>query len=118
MYQGLKKPEKLVHLLKMLAASLGSEINYNQLSKQLQINNETVEKYIQLLEQCYIIFRLPAYATNLTKELKKGRKVYFTDNGIINSLTGNFSHKAPLSFRFSMREKFPVRELIMPLSVK
>lgn len=91
MYQGLKKPEKLFHLLKMLAASLGSEINYNQLSKQLQLNNETVEKYIQLLEQCYIIFRLPAYSTNLIKELKKGRKVYFTDNGIINSLTGNFS---------------------------
>src|SRR6266498_643670 len=77
MYQGLKKPEKLFHLLKMLAANLSSEINYNQLSKQLQLNNETVEKYIQLLEQCYIIFRLPAYATNLTKELKKGRKVYF-----------------------------------------
>jgi len=64
----------------MLAANIRSEINYNQLSKQLQLDTETVGKYIQLLEQCHIIFRLPAFATNLTKELKKGRKVYFTSH--------------------------------------
>ncbi|MBM3415945.1 MAG: ATP-binding protein [Bacteroidetes bacterium] len=111
MYQGLKKPEKLFHLLKMLAANLGSEINYNQLSRQLQINNETAEKYIQLLEQCYIIFRLPAYATNLTKELKKGRKVYFTDNGIINSLTGNFSLVENRQDKGALWENFVISEM-------
>lgn len=111
MYQGLKKPEKLFHLLKMLAANISSEINYNQLSKQLQLNNETVEKYIQLLEQCYIIFRLPAYATNLTKELKKGRKVYFTDNGIINSLTGNFSLIETRNDKGALWENFVISEL-------
>ncbi len=111
MYQGLKKPEKLIHLLKMLAANISSEINYNQLSKQLQINNETVEKYIQLLEQCYIIFRLPAYATNLTKELKKGRKVYFTDNGIINSLTGNFSLIENRNDKGALWENFVISEM-------
>ncbi len=111
MYQGLKKPEKLFHLLKMLAANISSEINYNQLSKQLQINNETVEKYIQLLEQCYIIFRLPAFATNLTKELRKGRKVYFTDNGIINSLTGNFSLIENRSDKGALWENFVISEM-------
>lgn len=111
MYQGLKKPEKLIHLLKMLASNLGCEINYNQLSKQLQLNNETVEKYIQLLEQCYIIFRLPAYATNLAKELKKGRKVYFTDNGIINSLTGNFSIIETRTDKGALWENFVISEL-------
>ena len=111
MYQGLKKPEKLIHLLKMLAANISSEINYNQLSKQLQLNNETVEKYIQLLEQCYIIFRLPAFATNLTKELKKGRKVYFTDNGIINSLTGNFSLIENRNDKGALWENFVISEM-------
>lgn len=111
MHQSLKKPEKLIHLLSMLASSLGSEINYNQLSKQLQINNETVEKYIQLLEQCYIIFRLPAFATNLTKELKKGRKVYFADNGIINSLTGNFSLIENRNDKGALWENFVISEL-------
>jgi predicted AAA+ superfamily ATPase len=111
MYQGLKKPEKLVHLLKMLAANISCEINYNQLSKQLQLNNETVEKYIQLLEQCYVIFRLPAFATNLTKELKKGRKVYFTDNGIINSLTGNFSLIENRNDKGALWENFVISEM-------
>lgn len=111
MYQGLKKPEKLIHLLQMLASNLGREINYNQLSKQLQLNNETVEKYIQLLEQCYIIFRLPAFSTNLTKELKKGRKVYFTDNGIINSLTGNFSLIENRNDKGALWENFVISEM-------
>lgn len=111
MYQGLQKPEKLLHLLKLLASSVGSEVNYNQLGKQLQLNNETVEKYIQLLEQCYIIFRLPAYATNLTKELKKGRKVYFTDNGIINSLTGNFSVIETRNDKGALWENYVISEM-------
>jgi predicted AAA+ superfamily ATPase len=111
MYQGLQKPEKLIHLLSILASNLGSEINYNQLSRQLQLNNETVEKYIQLLEQCYVLFRLPAYATNLTKELKKGRKVYFADNGIINSLTGNFSPIENRNDKGALWENFVISEL-------
>ncbi|MBS1632373.1 MAG: ATP-binding protein, partial [Bacteroidetes bacterium] len=111
MYQGLQKPEKLLHLLKLLASSVGSEVNYNQLGKQLQLNNETVEKYIHLLEQCYIIFRLPAYATNLTKELKKGRKVYFTDNGIINSLTGNFSVIETRNDKGALWENYVISEM-------
>lgn len=111
MYQGLQKPEKLLLLLKLLASSVGSEVNYNQLGKQLQLNNETVEKYIHLLEQCYIIFRLPAYATNLTKELKKGRKVYFTDNGIINSLTGNFSVIETRNDKGALWENYVISEM-------
>lgn len=111
MYQGLQKPEKLINLLKMLAVYVGSEINYNQLSKQLQINNETVEKYIQLLEQCYVIFRLPAFSTNLTKELKKGRKIYFFDNGIINSLKGDFSIIENRTDKGALWENFVVSEM-------
>ncbi len=111
MHQGLKKPEKLVNLLKLLAYYLGSEINYNKLSKELQINNETVEKYIQLLEQCYIIFRLPAFSGNHAKELKKGRKVYFIDNGIVNSLTGNFTIFENRNDRGSLWENFVISEL-------
>lgn len=111
MFQGLQKPEKLVHLLVMLAGRIGSEVNYNQLSKELRINNETVEKYIQLLEACYIIFRLPAFSTNKQKELKKGRKVYFIDNGIINSLTGNFSVIENRNDKGALWENFVISEM-------
>lgn len=91
MWGGLKKPEKLVKLLQALALQLGSEISYNNLASLLELDNETVYKYIQLLESAYIIFKLPALNRNLRKELKRGRKIYFYDNGIRNSLIANFN---------------------------
>lgn len=91
MFEGLKMPEKLVHLLQLLAFRIGTEINYNNLSKELKIDNATVEKYIKLLEDSFIIFRLKALSRNHAKELKKGRKIYFIDNGIVNVLLGNFN---------------------------
>lgn len=111
MFQGLKKSEKLIHLLKMLAAQIGTEVNYNRLSRDLQINHETVEKYIQLLEQSFVIFRLPAFSTNQQKELKKGRKIYFFDNGIINTLTGNFSILETRQDKGALWENFVISEL-------
>jgi predicted AAA+ superfamily ATPase len=91
MHEGLKMPDKLVHLLQLLAFRIGTEINYNNLSKELRIDNSTVEKYIQLLEDSFIIFRLKALSRNHSKELKKGRKIYFVDNGVVNALLGNFN---------------------------
>jgi predicted AAA+ superfamily ATPase len=91
MFEGLKMPDKLIHLLKLLAFRIGTEINYNNLSKELRIDYATVEKYIKLLEDSFIIFRLNALSRNHAKELKKGRKIYFVDNGVLNALTGNFN---------------------------
>ncbi len=91
MFEGLKMPEKLVHLLQLLAFRIGTEINYNNLSKKLKIDNATVEKYVKLLEDSFIIFRLKALSRNHAKELKKGRKIYFIDNGVVNALLGNFN---------------------------
>lgn len=90
MWQGLKKPEKIMQLLKVLALQIGSEVNYNELGKQLQLSNETIEKYISILEQTFVIFRLPSYSTNLKKELTKGKKIYFFDNGIRNAIIGDY----------------------------
>jgi len=90
MWERIKKPEKLVKLLQALALQLGSEISYNNLANLLSMDNETVEKYIQILEQTYVIFRLPAYSRNHRKELKRGRKIYFIDNGIRNAILADF----------------------------
>jgi uncharacterized protein len=89
-WKGILKPEKLIHLLKILAFQVGGEVSYNKLADQLGIDNVTVEKYIILLEQCYVIFRLYAYSNNHAKELKKSRKIYFFDNGIRNAIIGDF----------------------------
>lgn len=90
MWQGLKKPEKIIQLLKALALQVGNEVNYNELSRLIKLDRETVEKYILILEQTYIIFRLPSFSSNHRKELSKSRKIYFFDNGIRNILLGDF----------------------------
>ncbi|MDA3941600.1 MAG: ATP-binding protein [Spirochaetia bacterium] len=91
MWERIKKPEKLVKLLQALAFQVGSEVSYNELGRMVGLNNETIEKYIQLLEKTFVIFRLGAFSRNLRKELRKGKKIYFYDNGIRNALIANFA---------------------------
>ena len=91
MWERIKKPDKLVKLLQALAFQLGSEVSYNELGRMVGLNNETIEKYIQLLEKTFVIFRLGAFSRNLRKELRKGKKIYFYDNGIRNALIANFA---------------------------
>ena len=75
---------------------LGSEVSYAELSNLLDINKETVESYIGLLEKCFVVFRLESFSRNLRNEIKKGKKVYFYDNGVRNAVLSNF---APLELR-------------------
>lgn len=92
----LKKPELIVQLLQALAYQIGSEVSYNELAKMLQADNETIKKYIGLLEDSYVIFRLPPLSRNPRKEISKSRKIYFYDTGIRNALINNFN---PISNR-------------------
>ncbi len=91
MWERIQKPGKLLKLLQALAYQLGNEISYNELGILLNLDHGTVEKYIQLLEKTFIIFRLGAYKRNLRKELSRGKKIYFYDNGVRNALIANFS---------------------------
>lgn len=90
MWSGLKKPEKIIDLLKALAYQVGHEVNYNELGNKLNLRGETVENYINILAQTYVIFKLPSYSTNHRKELRKGKKIYFFDNGLRNALISDF----------------------------
>ena len=90
LFKGLKKPEKMLELLKLLAWQIGSEVNYNELSKNLKIDNQTVESYIEMLVQAFVIYKLPAYHSNHRTELKKSKKIYFNDLGIRNALINDF----------------------------
>lgn len=89
-YEGIKKSSVLQKLLSALALQLGSEVSYHELGQLVGIDKNTVEKYIDLLEQVYIIFRLKGFNRNLRNELKKSKKIYFYDTGIRNALIGNF----------------------------
>lgn len=98
-YRGIKKPEVLNKLVRALALQLGSEVSYNELSNLLGIDKETVESYIGLLEKCFVIFRLDSFSRNLRNEIRKGKKVYFYDNGIRNAVIANY---APPELRTDM----------------
>ena len=95
-FSEIRKPEVLEKLLQALALQVGSEVNYNELSNLLGINKITVQKYIDVLMQGYIIFKLNSFSRNVRNEIKQNRKIYFYDNGIRNMLLGNFN---PLDLR-------------------
>ncbi len=89
-WENIKKSDRLIALLKGLAYQIGQEVSYNEIGKTLGLDNQTVEKYVQLLEKSFVIYRLPAFSRNHRKELKKSRKIFFYDNGIRNALINDF----------------------------
>lgn len=95
-YQGIKHSDLLDNLLQALALQVGNEVSYNELANLLKISKNTVENYIRILEQAFIIFRLRPLSRNLRNELKKMRKIYFYDTGVRNALINNFN---PLDLR-------------------
>lgn len=84
------------NLLRLLAYQVGNEVNYSELGRKLSINDETVKRYIDLLEKAFIIFRRNQYRRNQRAEIGKLRKIYFTDLGIRNALLNDFK---PLELR-------------------
>jgi uncharacterized protein len=90
-FGGIRKPEILHKLLRALALQIGNEVSYNELSRLIGIDKNTVMNYISLLEKTFIIFRLDPLSRNLRNEISTSRKIYFWDNGIRNSLIANFN---------------------------
>ncbi len=90
-FDRIKKPEVLIKLLELLAYQIGSEVSIPELARQLQIDQKTVEKYLNLLEQTFIIFKLSAFSKNQRKEISTKKKYYFKDLGIRNGVIGNFN---------------------------
>ena len=87
----IKDSKKLRELLTILALQVGSEVSYSELANHLGIDRKTVEKYIDLLEKTFVIFRLYGYSTNLRNEINRKVKIYFYDLGIRNALINNFN---------------------------
>lgn len=88
-FQHLKKPDVLSNLLKLLAFQIASEVSYTELANRLKVDQTVVQRYIQLLEDGFIIFRLKAFKRNLRNEIGKSRKIYFWDLGVRNILIQN-----------------------------
>ncbi len=93
---GLKNAGKMKDLLRLIAFQMGNEVSYDELGRQLGMSKNTVEKYLDLLAKVFVIYRLGAFSTNQRNEVSKAGKWYFYDNGIRNSIIGNFN---PIALR-------------------
>ncbi len=79
----------LGRLLTALALQVGQEVSYHELAGLLEVNRLTIERYITLLEQAFIVFRLQPLSSNPRKLLaSRKRKVYFYDLGVRSALAG------------------------------
>jgi len=96
MFELIKRPSLLLNLLNALALQVGNEVSMNELSRLLRETVPTIQRYIELLEKAFVIFRLRSFNRNLRKEIAKGQKIYFYDLGIRNALIRNFN---PLDLR-------------------
>jgi hypothetical protein len=109
-YESIRHPAVIRNLLKALALQVGSQVSVNELSGLLGLSRPTVEKYLDLLEKSFVVFRLPSFSRNLRNEIRKNQKFYFYDNGILNALTGNFSSVQNRSDIGALWENFCVSE--------
>ena len=117
-FENLKKSDLLMKLLQVLSFQLGSEVSQHELAKTLQTSSETIQRYINLLEKSFVIYRLKSFSRNLRSELNKKIKVYFFDLGVRNSVIQNFT---PLEFRVDIDaiwENFLLNERIKFLQNK
>ena len=115
-WERIRKPDKIVKLLQALAFQVGQLVSYNELGQICGLDSKTVEQYVILLEQSYIIFRLGAFSRNLRNELKNSRKIFFYDNGIRNAFISNFN---PIELRNdigALWENFMISERIKKIN--
>ena len=92
----IKNASKILNILRLLAFQVGSEVSFSEIGQKVALSRNTVERYIDLLEKTFIIYRLGGFNKNLRKEISKNSKYYFWDNGIRNAVISNFN---PLSLR-------------------
>ena len=91
-YDNIRNPSLLRKLLKSLALQPGSQVSNHELAGMLGVASATIEKYLDLLEKCFVIFSLPSFSSNLRNEIRKSKKYYFYDLGIRNALIASFGN--------------------------
>ncbi|MEK7622894.1 MAG: ATP-binding protein [Patescibacteria group bacterium] len=111
LYSGLVKEPRLIRrLLSLLAYQAGSEVSVNELSSNLGVSRITINRYLDLLERTFVIFRLPAFGNNPRKEIMKSQKIYFWDTGVRNALINEFNLDINRSDIGSLWENWVVSE--------
>ena len=108
--ESIKYANKIGKLLKLLAFQIGNEVSLNELAGSLEMSRATVEKYIDLLEKSFVIFRLSSFSGNKRKDIVKKDKIYFCDLGIRNALIENFDMPSERNDVGGLFENFLIAE--------
>jgi predicted AAA+ superfamily ATPase len=87
----LKNSLFIMSLLRLIAFQIGNDVSHNELANTLGVSKNTVARYLELLEKCYILFSLQSFSRNLRKEISKSKRYFFWDNGIRNAVISNFN---------------------------
>jgi len=117
-FENLKSSAKIIELLKLIAFQVGNEVSINEFSRHLGINKQTVERYLDLLSNVFIIYRLRTYSSNLRKEVARSSKWFFMDNGMRNAIISNFSSLENRNDVGKLWENYMVSERIKYQSIK
>ena len=116
MLDRVKRPKLLEKILKALALQLGSEVRYHEIAQLVGADKGTVEKYVQLFEQTFVIFQIPSFSRNVRNELRKSKKIYFYDCGIRNAIIGNFNPLTQRTDIGGLWENYLISERMKKLS--
>lgn len=114
-YAGIRKPDILQKLVRALAFQVGQEVVHKEVGDLIGLDTKTVSRYIDILEQAFVLFRLPAFSKNLRNEIKKNSKIYFFDNGIRNAVIGALQPLAVRQDIGALWENFLVSERVKQL---
>ncbi|WP_445735852.1 ATP-binding protein [Mariniflexile sp.] len=117
-YAEIRKPEVLEKLVQALALQVGSEVNYSELAQIVNVDKNTISKYIDILQKGYIVFKLNSFSRNVRNEIKTNKKVYFYDNGIRNMVIGNFNPMELRTDKGAIWENFLISERIKQIEYK
>ncbi|MFA6006547.1 MAG: ATP-binding protein [Candidatus Paceibacterota bacterium] len=109
-FESVRNPKLIEDLLRALALQVGSTVSINELAILLGVSRATIQKYLSLLEQSYVVFRLPSFSRNPRNEIKKAFKVYFYDVGIRNALIDNIDELTGRNDRGPLLENLFITE--------
>ncbi len=108
----IQKPISFSRVASLLAARAGGLLNVNNLAKETGVEVKTVNYYLTILEETFIIKRIKPFFTNAKKELVKAPKVYFIDNGLRNFALMNFNNLSERIDRGAVFENLIASELL------
>lgn len=109
-FDNIRRPDILVNLLKAIARQLGNEVSFRELSNLLKVSVETIQRYMRLLEQSFVLFSLNSFSRNMRNELARSKKYYFYDTGIRNSLIQNYAFPENRTDIGALWENFSIAE--------